>query len=116
MVSTATTGRQMSWITCPQLWNSVFGTGLLEGLSGKAAALQNSQITVSRLEAYLVKRVPQLFTQNFASTQYVKKVGATTQTPMVIRPIAVPDFVILVQAPAATVGKSASNIGTVLAS
>lgn len=82
VVFTASTGRQLSLEAAA--WNNgAFTKALTEGLDGEADLLKKGRITISTLDAWLADRVPALTDGR--------------QTPTVIKPTSIPDFVLAVR-------------------
>ncbi len=82
VVFTASTGRQFSLEGAA--WNNgAFTKALTEGLDGQADLLKKGRITISTLDAWLADRVPALTDGQ--------------QTPTVIKPTSIPDFVLAVR-------------------
>ena len=65
----------------------MFTRAVCEGLAGSAA--NDGEVTCRSLQDFVTHRVPELMAQNLA----LKKAGLT-QTPAVIMPKGVPDFVL----------------------
>nr|WP_320133960.1 caspase family protein [uncultured Holophaga sp.] len=80
VVFTASTGRQASQES-PAWGNGAFTKALLEGLSGRADFTKKGAVTVNMLDLYLSERV--------------KELTRGTQSPVTVKPSAVPDFPIV---------------------
>lgn len=82
VVFASSTGRQQS-IESEEWNNGAFTKALVEGLDGKADLLQNGEIKISTLEAYVANRV--------------KELTEGEQTPTVAKPQTVQDYTIAVK-------------------
>ncbi|WP_005034024.1 caspase family protein [Holophaga foetida] len=80
VVFTASTGRQASQES-PAWGNGAFTKALLEGLEGRADFTRKGAVTVNMLDLYLSERV--------------KELTKGTQSPVTVKPSAVPDFPIV---------------------
>lgn len=74
--------------------NGLYTRALIEGIQGKADANGDNVITLAELDAYIARRVPELYSQAFT-------VG-TSQAPGVNRPAGIDSQIALFNAPVAT--------------
>ncbi len=82
VVFASSTGRQYS-IEDPAWGNGAFTKAVVEGINGKADLLGKGKITVNMLSAYVSERV--------------KELTKGLQSPVMVKPDAIPDFPIAVK-------------------